>query len=811
MDKSRLEVAATRRADGPAAWDIVCRERGAPDRAAQLAVRAAPVGKSIELKLSAPAGHFARLQPTWLGNPPHVEQLYRLCDTRWLEEQGRYGSCFADVWQSDASGVGVSGAVTYDPLTSGRRQPLRETYYVTFSRHFEETLPNPPREPSPYLDEMAQRVVHYYSDPRPFMAHLPWFESMQFLGADRLLVVGQFWMRYGFDVKFPTHVPARPIQGGDEAFRALTSAVMAMGHRYAPHQNLYDHYPDSPDYNKADRALESNGQPIGGWDWGAVKAHFLKPSKLLDYARRLCPELKTRYHVNASFYDIMPTHRVDYDAGVEGAGIIRVTHEQDARLAAYARELYGGPVLYEAVSEGVGRASMLAGSYDGGMAGGMRLRAQSLSSATELLKVHPKMANHGLTYYERWALWGRGPGWATYSPTAREMDDYRAMTIGFGRVGAIPHQLRPDRHGCMRDYHLMQAFTHAYTGHEVVDLRYEDENGEWMDAGTAGIKGPMDRLKVVYDGDQAVYVNRRNAAWDIDGLRLPPAGCYTRGPRAEGGTCLDGDRIADYAEYGGPFGSRVFADARSHVWTPSTQAVARVRAHDFKDLGGGAFELTLTWTPHRTFTKPHRVGAYFKKLDGGSGRWDMHVLDWPEKKVEDWNVGEKAVTGPLRFQIGPDHTGTNYFLGVTLWGIHGRIDMIGVSRDLIAGYLDVRRDDDDKVLGVFFKPTEENLPPMYRAARYTDGMNFDKPLITFRKVATDGAVLLKETDLGTEIVAYPTGQPTRVGLPGEWAKIELLKPDWTPEREVATETRNGWTWFETSGGQVRYLATRADE
>jgi hypothetical protein len=812
MARAAMLVDVSRRDDAAAAWDMVFRETAAAEHTSRLTVRARPAGKSVEVTLEAPAMHFSGVATAWDGEAAEsVREIYQLCDVRWLPDTQRYGSCFADVWGSNASLVGIFGFTIKRPLTDGKRNPLRETFYITFSRHYGETLPNPPHAPSPYLDELASRVLFYTADRRPFTAIIPFFEAVRDLGVDRLAIVFHIWQRYGFDQKFPTHVPARPGQGGDEALRRLAGTVMGMGHRFALHQNLYDFYPDSPDYRKPDRALESDGMPVGGWDWGAVHAHFLKPSKLLDYAKRLSPELRERYGCNAAFYDIMPTHRVDYDAEAPGAGVIRYTHEQDGRLAAFARELYGGPCFFEAVSEGGVRASMLAGLYDGGMANGMQLRNRPLACVSELLKIHPKMANHGMSYYERWALWGRGPGCGTYVPTTREMDDYRAMTVAFGRVGAILFQLQPDHHAVMRHYHLSQAFTHAYTGRNVVSIQYESTDGTWLDAGTALRLKQLDRMKIVYEDGQAVYVNRRDEPWTVDDTTLPVAGSYTRGPRATGGTTLYDDLIGDYAEYPGPHGRRVFADARSHAWTPSTDAVARVRAHDFRDVGDGKFELKLTFTLNRPFSKPHRVFACFKQADGQHYGMMRHIT--PAVPITDWEVGNPITIGPHTFHMvetHPAHQGTHYFLGVSFLGELGRIDMIGKSRDLIAGYLDVERKD-KKVTGLTFRATEDNLPPMYAAERYFADTNRGRKLVEFPSVATDGAVFLQETDLGTEVVAYPDGKPTRIGLPGAWQKVELLKPDWTPAREIPIQVRDGWTWFTANGDKTRYRAARAEE
>ncbi len=283
---------------------------------------------------------------------------------------------------------------------------MHDVFYLTVSSRYEETLANVPHRPSPFLDDLSGRVVLDVWR-APFAEDENWLEQMVAYGVNRCLIIKHVWQRDGYDRTYPNTMPANEALGGDTALRSLSQAARQIGHRFCVHENFYDYYPNAEDFRPEHCALDSAGKPQRGWDRGPVVASILKPSLLMSYARKFSPEVKRRYDCDAAYHDIMPTWRVDFDADAPGAGKIRFTHEVTRSLCDYDRELFGGPVVFEAAT------AAMAGVYEGGCNHGRDTYKTPAAVAYELLKVHPKMSNHGFGYYERWLPWGYNAGWGT--------------------------------------------------------------------------------------------------------------------------------------------------------------------------------------------------------------------------------------------------------------------------------------------------------------------------------------------------------------------------------------------------------------
>ena len=429
-----------------------------------LAFEVASDGRAMTGFHAAPYG--GREVPTALpvGGAPH-----------WRNE-GVYLATAAELMESEASHVGSIGT-RYSTLSDGSRNPMHDTFYLTVSSRYEETLANVTHRPSPFLDDLSRRVV-LDAWRGQFVDDQAWLDEMADYGVNSFLIIKHVWQRDGYDRTYPNVMPANAAQGGDKALRELSLAAQEIGHRFCVHENFYDYYPNAEDFLAEHCALDSAGKPQRGWDRGPVAASILKSSLLMQYARKFSPEVKRRYDCDAAYHDIMPTWRVDFDADIPQAGKIRITHEATRDLCDFDRQLFGGPVVFEAAD------ATMAGVYDGGCNHGTDTYKTPVAVAYELLKVHPKMSNHGFGYYERWLPWGYNAGWSKYVMTDRELDKYRAYQVAFGRTGFIGQQVMLYPHALVREYHLMQAFARAYTGRRAEQIRYRMDN-RWVDAGTA--------------------------------------------------------------------------------------------------------------------------------------------------------------------------------------------------------------------------------------------------------------------------------------------------------------------------------------
>ncbi len=777
---------------------LVCRWEYSAEGVADVAVLTARLraeGKSLALRLEGPAGRFAGFQVLASAGSDMPAPF----STGWRRylPQGYYTSAFADVWQSDASGVGgASAQTTYSALTDGTRRALRDTFYLTVSRRYDEVLPNIPTRPSPYLGDLAHRVV-LDAWGGSFAENEQWLRDMARYGVDSFLIIKHVWQRDGYDHTYPNVMPANAAMGGDEALRSLSLAAQELGHLFCVHENFYDYYPNAEAFREEDCALTPDGNTIPGWDNGSVRAVILKPSKLMDYAHRFTPEVKQRYSCNAAYHDIMPTWYVDYDARVENSGIVRQTHEYTRELCDYDRELFGGPVVFEAADP------RLAGVYDGGSNHGRGTYRTPPAVAFELLKVHPKMSNHGFGYYERWLPWGYGSGWGHYVMTNRELDKYRATQVAFGRTGFIGQQLMKHPHGVVREYHLMQAFARAYTGRELRGLAYYVDDGVWqgwVDAGTAARHQQWQRLRATYEGGQEVYVNLSEESWRVAGHTLPAHACLTTGPRGTAYTALVDGQVADYAAYD----DVMYADARSHQWSvPQPPAPVPPSLGEWKDNGDGTFDLTVNWRPERALDRDWTIFWHFK-----SGALILFQSDHkPSRPTSSWRVGETVADGPYRVQVRRDQQELEYDVYVGLYGEGDRAPLVQGSDQVRVATLEVTREG-DRVTKIELRPAGAELAPGADPAPYLEGANRDKRVLDFGPVATNGAVVVRKVQGGLEVVPVPIGEEMRVGLAGKAGGVEAYDADGKTLGTLETRHEKGKTWFALPAAAARVVLRR---
>ena len=768
---------------------LVCRYRythSQSGESAELKATLWATGKSLALEVAsdgtAMAGFHAkpyggREAPTAfaVGGPP-----------QWRAE-GVYVATVTDVMRSEASNVGRVGT-RYATLTDGVRNPMHDFFYLTVSSRYEETLANVTHKPSPFLEDLSGRVV-LDAWRGAFADDEKWLDEMAAYGVNHFLIIKHVWQRDGYDRTYPDVMPANAAQGGDGDLRSLSMAAQRIGHRFCVHENFYDYYPNAEDFVPEHRALESSGKPQRGWDRGPVVAAFLKPTRLMEYARRFSPEVKRRYDCDAAYHDIMPTWHVDFDAKAADAGKIRVTHEITRELCDFDRKLFGGPVVFEAAD------ANMAGVYDGGCNHGRDTYKTPAAVAYELLKVHPKMSNHGFGYYERWLEWGYNAGWQKYVMTDRELDKYRAYQVAFGRTGFIGQQLILFPHGLVREYHLMQAFARAYTGRRAERIEYLMD-GRWIDAGTAARYGELKALHVAYEGGQDVYVNLGDASLAVGGCELPPFGMVTTGPRATAWTATWEGQICDFSRYG----DVTYVDARSNVWqVPSDTAPIEPSVADFRYDGGDSFTLSVKWKPSRGLDRDYSVFWHFRR----DGQIKMQRDFRPPRKTSEWKVGDEIVTGPQRVGLKEDSPSGEYSVVVGLYSKQGRPALLGDAEELQIGRLIVTREG-GKIAGIRLERTEPVGPPGTLQEPYREGMNAARKVIDFGSLATNGAVVAVKTDDGLQVTPVPRGEVMTVGVPGK-VEVEARGGDGSKLPGPKIRHEGGKSWFETSEEAGFYL------
>ena len=744
-------------------------------------------GKSLAVEIASDETAFSGFQVKPYGGR-EIPTAFAVGGAPHWRPEGVYVSAVADLMQSQASSVGSIGT-RYTSLTNGRRNPMHDVFYLTVSSRYEETLANITHQPSPFLDDLSGRVV-LDAWRAQFADDEEWLGRVAAYGVNHFLIIKHVWQRDGYDRTYPNVMPANDALGGDEDLRSLSKAAQRIGHRFCVHENFYDYYPNAEDFHPEHCALDRSGKPQRGWDRGPVVASILKPSLLMQYAHKFSPEVKRRYDCDAAYHDIMPTWRVDFDASVPEAGKIRITHEATRKLCDYDRTLFGGPVVFEAAS------AAMAGVYDGGCNHGRDTYKTPVAVAYELLKIHPKMSNHGFGYYERWLPWGYNAGWNTYVMTDRELDKYRAYQIAFGRTGFIGQQLMQHAHGVAREYHLMQAFAHAYTGRRAERISYQMD-GRWVDAGTAARFGELGVLNVRYEGGQDVYVNLSDTPVKAAEHELPPFGMLTTGPRSVASTAVRQGQICDYARYG----AVTYVDARSDAWQVS-QDVAPIEPSvaSFNYDGGDRFTLSIKWKVGRRLDRDYNVFWHFRHDGQIKGQRDFQ----PNPKTSKWQIGDEIVTGPYRVGLTKDSLAGTYSVVVGLYDRQGRAALLGGALELQVGRLTVAREA-GQTKSIRLVPTPPVGPPGTLQKPYLEGMNADRKVIDFGQFATNGAVVATETDDGLRLTPVPIGQVMTIGLKSKVNTIEARSANGSPLAPPQLKQSDGKTWFETAPDAACYL------
>ncbi|MDP0495252.1 MAG: DUF5696 domain-containing protein [Verrucomicrobiota bacterium JB024] len=761
------------------------------------------VGKSLEVGMVADKPVFNSVTVAIKGEA--IPSEYEIGGPSCRIADGYFAASFPDVWQSDASQLRADGAV-YNTMTDGTRMTLRETFYLTVSDAYPETLANSPWPASPYLEEFENRVVLDMFE-GTFADHLALLEELNGYGVDSLLIILHYWQNKGFDRSNPDMMPANDGLGGDAGLRELSVGAHKLGHRFCLHENYYDISNAYASQYEGFLALNPDGTPLPRAGGNML---FVKPSRHMELAEPRAAEATEAYDLNLTFHDVMPHWKVDYDANDVDPGILRLSALEQKRYFQAMRDMRDGPVVTEML------ASSLAGLWDGGCNAYMNnMLDRKLLPLASLLKVHNKQANHGVGYYERWLPWGFKPGWSSYKMTDRELDRYRAMEVGFGRMGFIGRQLNsntPHVHAIVREYHLLRAFGEGYINQKIRKLEYQTADGQWISPVEAAETGQWQRLRATYDGDQLVWVNYTDEPWKIDGLDLPAWGSATRGPRCTAGTELRDGQISDYAEYE----DVIYADARSHTWTPvENQPPIIPRLGEWKDLGNGAFEMEVVWDADRTLPYDYRSFWMFRDAGSTVSRPVFHSLDQPGEIVTSTWQADHSYSDKRRLSIptkdartgGPNKTDKyDIVVGMTHpTGATPRPELVHRLNQMRIATMEVEREG-DKIVSINISEAEQAPPPGEDPIPYEEDLNIAQKVLDFGEVATNGAVVVRKVPEGRELVPVPQGEPMRVGLAGPVKEVVAYVEGGDNPVALETTVDGDKTYFELPVGVNRAMA-----
>ena len=459
----------------------------------------------------------------------------------------RFTSLYMDWEKSTASEIAPTGRVfsstsayfsqraLYKKKTSGRRNLVRETAYLTVSPKLEEVFPSIPNPVSP---QKAVSADHLSLDlwGGSFSNALTNMKKCHDAGVNKLWVVKHSWQNAGYDVKFPDIMPANPSLGGDTALRRMSDSAAAYNYLFGVHENYSDMYPDAPSWNAACVARESDGTLRKAWfnTSTGVQAYLIKPSLADSIMNSKSPAIHSTYGTTSTFVDVLlgtnPSSKVDYDSSELLAGTYRQTLQYYRNLMPTLRSHHNGPVSVEGTNHFMNAGYMddvEAQINSGDVSGYWQGVRMPLLVNFQLKHVHPLMCGHGVGYYERFFSNDQGTSQYNAMPLDSTLT-YMATELAYGNAGFIPDVNRvADLVKVARlEYKHVYAAQLHYANANVVSVSYND-NGTEVDASTYIRNHPnefsdrfdssfMGQVKVVYDNGTIVCVNRnRYKKWDV--------------------------------------------------------------------------------------------------------------------------------------------------------------------------------------------------------------------------------------------------------------------------------------------------------
>jgi hypothetical protein len=746
--------------------------RGAYEKggvAAPISVSLRIAGKTLTIAVEAPPGveHFSlgSLGPVPLRRVVSIPYL-AAGDVRYLPHSGLFYSALLDWAETNASSHSGTTAY-YGELSDGSRNAVREMGYITVSPDLREVLPNIPLSASPYLKELAPRVMMDLWG-GTFAENAQTIRDLADYGVTNAAIIKHVWQRGGYDNEYPTVLPANAGLGGDGELVMLSRAAAQAGHLFSLHENYVDFYPNSELYDERDVARDAQGKLQTAWYNATTKiqSYALKPGAFLKYGPRFAPEIHARYATTAAYLDVHtcvpPWFHVDFSAGEPGAGTARAVYDANVALFRLEREAHRGPLFGEGNNH-----FYWAGAVDGveaQVAGG---EDAPLLLDFDLLKLHPQMMNHGMGYHERWLREGYNANWGGRIPPQDRMDKYRSMEIAYGHAGFIANQILTLPTYAVKEAHLVGPVQSRYGAARAVAIEYE-VGGRMVDVSDAFAAAVLDRVHVRYDSGLEVWVNHRAADWQV-GDHVIPQHCFAA--RALGFLAYSGRRgglFCDYAETP----QTIYADARSAMVTPSKDITPRVAS--FESLGGRRLRVTYEWRVNEALAGDYRVFVHF--TDAGPDEGIVFQQDHdPPTATSRWQPGPVVTDGPYEITV-PESAGEHLTWTIGLYAatrvsLRGKHDRSG---RVVLGEITVAPDGSVK-----FSPAAEDAANC-EAVEHEHRMNPARKRVDFGKVATDGAVFIQRAgDEALRIIPIPREQAVAVTLRlGElglmWKRAQIL-------------------------------------
>lgn len=650
-----------------------------------------------------------------------------------LPKMGAYVNAWWDWHRTHATQLDGTQA-RYLARTDTTLGPLHERLLLVLSPDIDAALPGPANPPSPYMAQLSGRMVLDIWTPNFKQIEQGLLELGDYGVSDCVGII-HVWQHAGYDNALPQHYPANEGMGGDAGLTAAVHAGKEDGCLMAVHENYVDYYPNYPGFNPAAIELDGEGKQVLAWrnHSTGVQSYWTKPAWMLANARTQSPAIHERYGTTAAYLDvnsaISPSSHVDMDARSAGAGTLAAVLMADTSLWSYERKTHDGPVLGEGAYHWY-YSGLLDGTEAQFGAGGIRENQGAhapLFVDFDLMRIHPLQVNHGMGYYERWALPGE-----TMSDTLT-MDAYRMQEIAFGHAPFLGGMYWDDVAHALVESNLVSPVARSYGTASVSSIEYQ-VNDSWKSPSLAAESGAFSRVRITYDNGLVVVANANRQSLQSHNLVIPQYGWAAQAQGLLAYTAMCGATVCDYAETG----TSVFANARNQSDLRIGQAYATPSVVSVSPIGDRTFAIAFEWLVHRSMKSDYKTFVHFvddnrlKVNEGIAFQSDTA----PDRRTSQWAPGNVVFEGPVRVQIPGSVADGNYSIRMGLYDTKtgSRISVAGLGDGdmrTIVGDLTVR----ENGTNIGFKTI-----PLTNDTR----LNWAGRVVSFGAVQTDGMISMHE-------------------------------------------------------------------
>ena len=193
------------------------------------------------------------------------------------------------------------------PLTEKiRRSPeVEKLVGAVIWKHDVYSMRKPPREHSYSYFIMKPEEAVYEKKSANWSAY-EIFDKAHETGFDRVCIYNMGWNHGGFDSMYPTRFPPNPERGTVNEFKAAAEYGRSLSpdYIYSVHDNYYECYENSPEFNEYEMAHDSEGGLKRGYLWRGGRSVRLCTDFSLKYARRDLPKIREMLGKGSIYLDV---------------------------------------------------------------------------------------------------------------------------------------------------------------------------------------------------------------------------------------------------------------------------------------------------------------------------------------------------------------------------------------------------------------------------------------------------------------------------------------------------------------------------